>query len=446
MVHTKNDILEKEFNEYFPAGHTNFKVAKADRKIFIKSGKGAHIIDEDGNDYIEYNGALGPTILGYLHPKYIKALEEQIETGVTLAASNKFFTADDTVLAKKICKYVPCAEEVKFCITGSEAVQMAMRISRAYTGKNIVIRFSGHYHGWLDNVLGSVPDLDLEANEKPYPGPVPDDDMCYSIGKSTNSKYDCFVLPWNDFDALEDCFEKFHDEIAMVHFEGIICNHLCLSAKPGFIEKIRELCTKYNAVMSIDEVITGFRVGIGGAQKLLGIDADICTLAKAIAGGMPFSCVAGKKKIMNVFREKSVLGPGTFNGYALGIKAANITLDILTDPEEAIYEKIAACQDKLASGIINICKKHNVDVLMTEMPGAIFTLFGAKGGRCKAYTDEDIVGFDPEKFYKFKVMMEEKGIVIMGGGRWYIGGGHTLEDIDYTLKACEECIENVYCR
>lgn len=436
MNHEKNQVLESRFNELYPAGHTNFKVKKGERKIFITSAKGAHLTDEDGNNYIEYNGALGPTILGYRNPEYVKALTNHIENSVTLAASNKFFTEGDIELAEKIIKHVPCAEEVKLCMTGSEAVQMAMRISRAYTGKNVVVRFSGHYHGWLDNVLGSIPG----EEEKPYPGKVPLDDMCYSIGKSTNAKYDCFVLPWNDFEALEECFFKYHDDIAMVHFEGCICNHYCLYPKKGFVERIRELCTKYNVVMSIDEVITGFRVGLGGMQEYLGIDADICTLAKSIAGGMPMSAVTGKKKIMDVFREKSVLGPGTFNGYALGITAANTTISLLEKDNGAVYKKIKEVQNALIEGILECCEKHKVDIKITEMPGAFFTLFGAKGGRSKAYTDEDLVGFDPEVFGKFKDAMEEEGIILMGAGRWYIGAGHTMEDVDRTLEAVEKCI------
>lgn len=437
----KNKVFEDQFNSYYPAGHTNFKVKKGDRKIFITDAKGAHVTDVDGNDYIEYNGALGPTILGFRDPDYVKALAEHVESMPTLAASNKFFTVGDVELAEKITKYVPCAEEVKLCMTGSEAVQMAMRISRAYTGKSVVVRFSGHYHGWLDNVLGSVAD---QEEEIPFPGPVPDDDMCYSIGKSPNSKYDCYVLPWNDIDALEECFEKYHDDIAMVHFEGCVCNHYCLYPKEGFVEKIRELCTKYNAVMSIDEVITGFRVGLGGMQKYLGIDADICTLAKAIGGGMPISAVAGKKKIMDVFRDQSVLGPGTFNGYALGITAANTTIDLLAKNDGEVYQRIEGVKEVLVQGVLAICDKYNLDVLVTEMPGAFFTLFGAKGGRKKAYTDADIKGFDPDKFLQFKAAMEEEGIILMGAARWYIGDGHTLKDANITLEAIEKCVKKVY--
>lgn len=441
MDHAKNTELEKQFAAYYPAGHTNFKVKKGDRRIFITSAQGAHLTDVDGNDYIEYNGALGPAILGYRHPEYVKALTDHIMAMPTLAASNKFFTAADVELAEKIVRHIPCAEEVKLCMTGSEAVQMAMRIARAYTGKSIIVRFSGNYHGWLDNVLGSIAQ---EKEDTPYPGPVPEDDMCYSIGKSPNSKFDCYVLPWNDMDALEACFEKYHDDIAMVHFEGCVCNHLCLSAKEGFVEKIRELCTKYNAVMSMDEVITGWRVGLSGMQGILGVTPDICTMAKAIAGGMPLSAVAGKKEIMDVFREKSVLGPGTFNGYALGIAAANATIDLLEKNDGEIYRKIDAVKEELVTGILGICEKYGVDIRITEMPGAFFTLIGAKGGRQKAYTDEDIVGFDTDKFLEFKDAMEEEGIILMGGGRWYVGGGHTSEDVSITLKAFEKCLKKVY--
>lgn len=441
MNNTKSEEYTKAFNEYYPAGHSNLKTTMdaANHRLFVKSAEGCHIWDVDDNEYIEYNGAMGPTFLGHRNPEYIQSLKEYMDTNATLYGSSLLYTHEDIELAEHLCKNVPCAEQFKFCVTGTEAVQMAIRIARAYTGKTKIIRFTGNYHGWLDNILGgNVYEEDIE-----YPIPVSkrEDDVFFIDGRAPKALEDTFLLPWNDIEALEEIVSKYSDEIAVIHFEAVICNHFCMYPKDGFLEKIRELCDKYNIVMSMDEVITGFRTGIHGAQGLFNIIPDICTMAKAVSGGLPFSMVCGKKKIMSVLKEKRVLAPGTFNGYALGVHACLTNIKILERGE--IYDQIKKVQQYLTDGILDVASKYPMPLCITEVPAVFHLLWGVEGGKRKIYTDDDVLNLDKEFTIKFRAQMQEEGILTMTHGRFYLGATHTIEDADKTIAAVDRILSKL---
>lgn len=443
--YTKSEVLTKEFNELFPAGHSNLNMSMeaTQHRLFIDHTEGAHVFDVDGNEYIEYNGAMGPTFLGHQNKEFIESIKEFLDEHATVYGSSLLYTEDDIKLAKKIVKYVPCAEQVKFCLSGSEAVQMAIRIARAYTGRNHIIRFGNHYHGWLDNVVNSVVKEDVITSDNPVAGEMPITDAHYCEGMSPWQQEESFVLPWNDFEALEAIVERYHEDIALIHFEAVVCNSFCLSPKPGFIEKIRELCDKYDIVMSTDEVITGFRTGLGGIQAYLGITPDICTMGKAMSGGYPFSCVAGKKKVMSVLKDKHILTAGTFNGYALGVRACLRNIELLEKDDGEIYKRVYAIQDRLMKGYEEIGKKYGVDLKITSAPGVFFVLFGAKGGISKAYTFDDLDGLDKTFTTEFRKKMQEEGILTMANMRTYISGSHTMEDAEFTLKAADKVLKEM---
>ncbi len=437
----KSQALTKEFNEIYPGGHSNYKVPleTTNHRLFVNGADGSHLYDVDGNEYIEFNGAMGPVILGHRNKEMMDKIHTFLDTTGTVLGSNLVFTPQDVAVGKMIKEYVPCVDQLKFNITGSEAVQLAIRIARAYTGKSVVLRFEGHYHGWFDNVLGGHinPDPDAKPNTADVDSPS---DITYTEGKSPWAKNETFMIPWNDFEVLEKTFEKYHDEIAIIHFEGIVCNHFALYPKPGFVEKIRELCTKYNVVMSMDEVITGFRVSLGGAQKVLGVTPDICTFGKAISGGIPMSAVGGKKEIMGILGQRRVLAPGTFPGYGLGMAAAEATLSILGRDEGAIYDKIYSVQEYLMDGLVKLFDKYGVPATITEATGVFFTLFGIPGGRRRLYDEEELAGYDTLFGYDFQKEMQKNGVFLMFGSRWYVGGAHTLKDMDQTLAAAEKSL------
>lgn len=437
----KSEALTKEYNKYFPGGHSNLRIPMdvTEHRLFIEKSDGTHLTDVDGNEYIEYNGSMGPNILGHKHPGFVKKIVDFMENNGTAIGSNLLFSPMDVEVAKRLCELIPCIEEVKFTVTGSEAVQAAFRIMRAYTGKNVIVRFQGNYAGWGDNVLGGrinknsdgVPFTDFTTHGGPYEDPY------YTLGRSPLAYRESIMLQWNNFGMLEECFEKYHDIIAGIHFEGIVWNHEGLYPKPGFVEKIRELCTKYNVVMSMDEVITGFRVDIGGAQSILGVTPDICTLGKAISNGIPVSCVGGKKEIMDCIRGNKVLVPGTYPGYGLGMAAVLATLDELTKDNCAVYKQVFEVQETIMDGLVEISEKYDIPLTITEANGVFSTIFGVPGGRRRLYTEDDLQGFDNKLVGNFQRYMQENGVFLMFGGRWYVNASHTMEAAKKTLEAAD---------
>lgn len=442
MENQRNIALTESFDRYFPVAHSNMRLplTATDYKTFAVRADGSRIWDADGNEYVDFLGAAGPTILGARNPGFVSALQEFLAEETTVYGSGVLFSPNDIELAEKIVKYVPCAEMVKLSVTGTEAVQTAIRISRAYTGKSIVIRFSDHYHGWADNVLGGV--LDASSDDRPHPGESLDDPT-FTLGKSPWAVNETFLLPWNDADALTETFEKYHDEIAMVHFEGIVCNHFNFYPKPGYLELIRELCDRFGVVMSMDEVITGFRTGLGGAQALLGVTPDICTLGKSISNGLPISAVAGKREIMSVLRDKKVLGPGTYNGFALGVRAACATIDELAKDDENGYAVMAQRQERLISEVLASAARHDIPLSVSEMPGAFYLIFGIDKGRGPFYTNDDLNGMDEDLLHAFWKAMLKEGFVSMWAGKWYMSFAHTDADIDLALAAVDRVFARI---
>jgi len=338
-----------------------------------------------------------------------------------------------------VIKYVPCAEMFKLSLSGSESVQAAVRLARAYTKKDVVLRFKGHYHGWFDNVVGGVVDL---TAERPLPVQTPSD-SAFTPGRSPWANNESFLLPWNDFEALESVVEKYHEEIAMVHFEGIVGNYFSLKPKPGFVEKIRELCDKYNIVMGMDEIITGFRVGLGGAQEYLGVTPDLCTFGKAMACGAPMSGVAGKHKLMMCYREEQVIAGGTFNGWALGVKAADTALTLLAKNDGEGYKTMALRQKELTDGLLGLSQKHGVPFSISQAPGLFHVIMGVEDKGQIFYDQSDLADYDADLNQRFWEALQEEGILIPFINRWYVNFAHTTQDIAETLERTESALKKI---
>ena len=439
---TKSEELTKAFDELYPAGHSNFrgKLDAGKTKLFVERAEGSRVFDVDGNEYIEYNGAMGPILLGHRHPEYIEALREYLDSQTTIYGTNLLYNEKDIELAQLLVKYIPCAEEVKFCVTGSEAVQMLFRIARAYTGKNRILRFGEMYHGWMDNVMDCVAREDTDYSEMPLPADTPEDHFQFTAGRSPWTIEESLVVPYNDLQAVETVMEKYHDEIALVFMEPMVSDAFCLHPLPGYLERIRELCDKYGVVMGFDEIITGFRLGLGGAQEYLGVTPDVCTLGKSISGGLPFSAIVGKKEVMDVFRAKMVMGAGTYNGYGLGVQACLAAIRLYERDGCAILKNIYRLQDRLSDGMLEIAERNGVPLTITEAPGVFYTVFGVDGGRQKPTDLAIIEKLDREFYDLFRFYLMHEGVVVMANCRWFVGGSHTDEDVDKTLAAFENAL------
>lgn len=437
--------MTHSFDQYFACGHSNLRIKTVGKsaKTFIVRGKGSRVWDADGKQYIDYIGAMGPSILGHRHPEVMKTIHNCLDSIPTVLGSGEMFTQADVELGKKIVRHITCAEKIKLCVTGSDAVQTAIRLARAYTGRPLFIRFNHQYHGWPDNVLGGA--FDPASSGRPHPK-YDLDDLTESLhitnGMSPGAAQESFVLPWNNLEILEQTLKKYSDEIALVHFESLFCNNFCLLPKPGFLKRVKELCSYYGVLVSFDEIITGFRVGLGGAQELFGVTPDMATLGKAIGGGLPLSAVVGRAEIMDQFQSGDVLGPGTFNGFPLAVAAACKTIDVLERNQGAVYKQIAEIQNCLTSGLLDIAASFGINLNIPSATGMFYTAFGIRPDK-ELFDQNDLSDLNYRQILRFTGRMGQAGILSVANGRWHVSAAHTKEDVNTTLEAAYKVMQGM---
>jgi glutamate-1-semialdehyde 2,1-aminomutase len=427
---SKLEELQKRALKVMPGAQSNLRIPLVAKPTFIVKGQGARLWDADGKEYIDYMIAAGPGILGHGHQEFIQTLKAQLDN-LYYSISGASQTPFEIEFAEKFVQHVPCAQKIRCCVSGTEAVQLAIRLARAYTGRRYFIRFEGHYHGWLDNVLGGSVHNDPVANPFPYES---DDDPLGTEGRDPSGFEQCFRLPWNDLETLEKVLERWGEEVAMIHMEAILCNGGCCPPRPGYLERVRELCNQYGIVFSFDEVITGFRIGLNGAQGKFNVTPDIATYGKALASGIPISVVAGRADIMDLLLERRVIGAGTFNGYPLGVAAALATIKILEQNDGEYYRHVDLIQERLISGLKQIGSRRNIPVFIQGPRGVFYLNFM----ECDvAYSVRDLQKADPQKLDRFRTLLAEAGVLVMWGGRWYISGALSEADVDRTLECAD---------
>ena len=430
---TKSDELLTRARRIMPGGHSNLRAPLTSRPIFFARGKGARLWDVDGNEYIDYINAAGPGLLGHDNEEFTRAVSAQLKD-LCIVGSGVGQIEAEIELIEKMVKYIPCAEQVRLCLAGTEVVQLAIRLARAYTHRPCFIRFEGHYHGSMDNILGG--EIGEVAAGRPVPVETAEDHLG-TEGRAPGSFEPSLMLPWNDIAALEEALEEYHDQVALVMMEPIACNGGCLPPRPGYLERVRELCTSYGIVFMLDEIITGFRVGLGGAQAELGVTPDIATYGKALGGGLPVSALAGKKEIMDLLLERRVIGAGTFNGYPLATAAALATIKVLEQGDAALYEKRDKLQERLKAGLAEITARRDIPCLIQGEKGTFFTHFLDFDGEM-AYSVRDLAGVDHERGFNSHTRLTEEGVITMFGARWYISMALTETDVDETLERADK--------
>lgn len=430
MFSTSQDLF-KTSNEYLAAGvSSNLRLAMKPVPLFVKEADGVNMVDEDGNEYVDFIMAYGPQILGHSHPVIVEAIQEQVGKGQTFGAQHRH----EIELAKKITHHLPSADLVSFCSTGTEAVQLALRLARAYTGRQKVVRFDGHYHGWVDTVNVA---FTTGADERAYLSP---DVQPNTAGQNIKALEDVIVLPWNDSDMLEKTLETYGADIAAVITEPIMCNSGCIAPLPGYLEKVRELTAQYGVVLIFDEVITGFRLGLGGAQEKLGVTPDLTTLGKAVAGGMPLSAVGGKKEIMALISESKVFHMGTLNGNPICTAAAIASIDFLATGNGAIYVKMNDIAEKLTTGMDELAAQYGLPLLINKHGPVFHTMFTAqdKVDRFFQFQQRDV-----QLFNQFAEALLYEGVLVRPSGLWYISAVHTIDDVTKTLDKVEQAFHRL---
>lgn len=399
--------------------------------IFADRAAGHRIFDVEGRDYIDLALTMGPMIFGHGHPRWIAALEAQLAK-LPSPLPGQFYSPLEVELGERMVSAIPCAERVKYGLSGSEVVQLVFRLARAFTGRPYVLRFDGHYHGWMDSVLGGSINPDREA--PPHPVDIPGVAGGFNTstaGRSPVALLDQYKIEWNDATALEAVLERYGDKIALVHMEPIMCNFGGCPPRPGYLETVRALCDRHGVLLCFDEVITGFRVDLGGAQKLFGVTPDMATYGKAIAAGLPFAAVAGRAEVMQLLSDRRVVGAGTFNCFPLGMAAAVATFDMLAENDGAIFREVDRIQARFRQALRNMAAAHGHDDLFLQGPrGQIYVDFLKAQ---VAHSPAELEAADAARRAAFRVICMEEGVSIGAGSRIYISGTMSEDDIREAL-------------
>jgi glutamate-1-semialdehyde 2,1-aminomutase len=397
-----------------------------DPSIFIREGRGSRVWDEDGNEYVDYLIGSGPMLLGHGHPEVLEAVLEQLPRGMTFFANN----SAGVELAEEICRAVACAEQVRFLASGGEADMYAIRLARAFTGRDKIVKFEGGYHGMSAEAQMSLAPTRL-AN---FPQAVPD-----SAGIPQAVAAEMLIAPFNDLDYLESLLAEHGDEIA-----GLIVEPLqrIVPPEPGFLEGLRALCDRHGIVLIFDEVVTGFRFAYGGAQEVYGVTPDLCTLGKIIGGGFPLAAVAGRKPIMDHF-DKAIVGAdrwlmmlGTLSGNPVAAVAGLKTMEILR--REGAYERLHANGARLMEMALTHLDAAGVPHRIVGHPSLFDVVFTDREVR----NYRDVLGADSGRSARFNAVLRAHG-VFKSPGKVYPSLALTEDDFALTDAALAAAVDAV---
>ncbi len=420
----RSALSQQLFNEasrYIPGG-VNSPV-RAWRAVggcprFIQRGKGATVVDADGNTYIDYVGSWGPMILGHAHGKVLRALHEAMRSGTSFGAP----TAGEIQLAKRVVEALPAVERVRLVSSGTEAAMTALRLARAYTGRTKILKFAGCYHGHSDALL-------VRAGSGALTLGVPD-----SPGVPVAVAGQTLVATYNDLGDVRACFSAAGREIAAVIVEPVVGNMGVVRPEKGFLEGLRELTTAYGAVLIFDEVMTGFRLAYGGVQTQLGLRPDLTCLGKVIGGGLPLAAVGGRREIMELLAPQGpVYQAGTLSGNPLAVAAGLATLDELSQP--GVYERLEALGAQLERGLAAALAGARVPGVVSRAGSMWTVFFGVDAVR----SARDAERCDRAQFARFFYGMLERGIYLPPSQfeAAFISLAHSEAEVDATVRAAE---------
>ncbi len=396
--------------------------------IYATHGAGSHFWDVEGKEYIDYMGSFGPSILGFAPPAVNRAVIEQIERGTHFALP----TDSLNQLSKKLTEILPCAEMVGYQSTGTEANLVNFRLARAFTGKKKILKFEGHYHGWADELSINVKPLTLKSmglRNNPWKN-------LESPGQLEDVLNNILVLPWNDLNLLETVIKRHKHELAAVITEPVMYNAEPIAPQKGYLEGLRQLTRDNDILLIFDEVITGFRLALGGASQYYGVTPDLITYGKAMAAGYPIAGVAGRREIM----ESGVHPAGTFNANPLCVAASLAALKELEKP--GVYEGLAKITKRLTDGVNALAKKRGIKLYCAGQVSIWQLQFGIDQPM-RDFRDNFQV--DKPTYLKFYSKCMEKGIRLHSSrGRFYISTAHTEKDVDQTLAVFDSVMAEMF--
>ena len=394
--------------------------------IFFKRAEGAYTFSESDKKYIDYVASWGPMVAGHAHPAVIKAVQETAANGLSFGAP----TVQETVMADKLCELVPSMDMVRMVSSGTEATMSAIRLARGYTGRDKIVKFEGCYHGHSDSLLVKAGSGALTLGVPSSPG-VP-----AALAEHT------VTLPYNDIEAVKESFSHIGGQVACIIVEPVAGNMNCIPPVPGFLEGLREICDEYGSVLIFDEVMTGFRVALGGAQAHYKVKPDMTTLGKVVGGGMPVGAFGGQHEVMS---KLAPLGPvyqaGTLSGNPVAMAAGLATLELASAP--GFYEGISAKVEKLVSGIMEEAKKAGIPMSENHV-GGMFGLFFTGEEKITSFA-QAVEKCDADRFKLFFHGMLNEGIYLAPSAfeAGFVSSAHSDADIDATIAAAAKVLASL---
>ena len=411
--------LFEEAQKYIPGGVNSpvraFK-AVGGNPVYINRASGAYVYNTNDKQYIDYVGSWGPMVLGHAHPLVIKAVQEAVTDGLSFGAP----TTLETEMAKLVCELVPSIEQVRMVSSGTEATMSAIRLARGYTGRDKILKFEGCYHGHADSLLVKAGSGALTFGTPSSPG-VPADLAAHTL-----------TLPFNDLEAVEKLFEECGHEIACIIVEPVAGNMNCVLPIDGFLQGLRAITQRHESLLIFDEVMTGFRVALGGAQEFFNVIPDLTTLGKVIGGGMPVGAFGGTKKIMEHLAPNGpVYQAGTLSGNPIAMTAGIVTLNLIR--EDGFYTDLTKKTKQLAQGLVMRANEQGIP-LSVNCAGGMFGFFFTN--EKKVTTFEQVSNCNLDHFNQFFQSMLDHGIYLAPSAyeAGFVSSAHTIDDINVTLN------------
>jgi glutamate-1-semialdehyde 2,1-aminomutase len=429
----RSEQLYEQAKRYLPAGaSSNVRIHMHDPyPVLFQKGDGPRVCDVDGNCYIDYLMSYGALILGHRHPNIVAGIEKQLQNGIIFGTTTEL----EIEVAKLVTSVVPCAELVSFANSGTEATMEAVRIARAATGKDKILKFEGHYHGHHDYVLFSVDSpspvsgLESSPHKLPYFPGIPDE-----VAKTV------IVAPWNNPTALERILKKNQSDVAAVITEPVMGSQGVIPPDGDYLKQLRELTTKYDSLLIFDEVLTGFRLAKGGAQEYYGVKPDLATFAKALGGGAPIAAVAGSRDLLGLVGPGRIGFGGTYNAHPLSLAASKATLETLLQNDGEAFQRMATMGAKLKAGLVEAFKAGGFSAVVNNV-GPMVSIYFTKLRKISTY--RQALQCNGERFKRFRDEMLTRGVYMHPDGleRLSISAVHTEREIELTVRAAEESLK-----
>jgi glutamate-1-semialdehyde 2,1-aminomutase len=397
--------------------------------FFASHGRGSRLFDLDGNEYIDYVLAYGPLILGHAPEPVVNSICRQLEKGTMFGTCFE----EEFLLAEEVVKAVPCCDLVRFTNSGTEALHFLLRLARAFTGREKIVKFEGHYHGWTDDIFISVKPI-YDLGSKKDPGPLRE-----SPGQPSDSAKNLIILPWNDLNIVEEQLSKHKDEIAAVILEPAMFYHGAIPPEEGYLHSLRSLTERYDILLIFDEIVTGFRLALGGGQEHFGVVPDLCALAKGFAAGLPLAGFGGRQDIMKLVASNRVPHMGTYNTNPIAVVGALAAIRELKRNDCAAMKAMFLRGKELRDGFCSLLEKTKAPFSINGFD-SIFSIISPK---LKPTNYRDTLSYDLDLMGKLHNALLKRGVMIMGRGTIMMSAAHTKEDVRLTLIAAQKALQEL---